>query len=929
MFPQFVREFLKDAFSKEPWDVSDIFLNNVFGGSPYNIGIVYDRLAIQAEGVSLLDNTHKKSSEKMRDAEPPENKTISSYRDLAMTRYGEKIVNDIFNNVYRDKMYEKYFSVETGDIIVDIGAHVGAFSLSLLDRDFKKCYCVEPDAVNFKDLQENISRYGNSEKFKLINYAISETSGHGSFIIHDDMGLADKSEEGTGEVIPTLSFMDFIKNNDIDKIDFLKLDCEGAEYCILGGEENLNFIKNHVRKIAGELHLLRSSKTQQDCLNLIRDLRSVGFKVMIDNVKGVDITDIFEERVNKYREVNFYAEKQVKETNGNSSIDNLLSLYGDTSGRVDRKIDTIGLALPDNIGNLDYLLDELFNREVYTHEECRIKEGDIVVDIGANVGLFSRYAASKGAKKIYAFEPNPDNFGYLQSNKSDICESFIMAVTDREGTVDLFIDSYCGGHSIYEDNNINDSRTGKSISVFCSSIDKLIENGQLDRIDFLKVDTEGAEYEIFNGISDENLLKIDRIAIEFHNSTLKNKCSLNEFLKRFTPNFFFYVLTYSDPHMCQLYFWNKSNYGGPEVKAVYNFVNSPFAEIQKTKYDDKKYLAEFLDEDEVVYSALIGENNWVRCARKWYTDWLIRISDKNRVVTEHKFDLENKKVLISLDSKSLGDTLAWFPYVEEFRKKHKCQVVCSTFWNKLFVKEYPEIVFIPPGTVVNGLYASYNVGWFNPIDTNKNPIDYRTIPLQRAASDILGLEYKEIKPTISIPSKESSIKGKYVCLAIHSTAQAKYWNYPNGWQEIVDFLKEKGYEVVLISKEKDGYMGNVFPKGVIDKTGDRSIEDRIVDLKHADMLISIGSGISWLSWAVGTPVVLISGFSAPWCEFKTGIERIHNSNVCNSCFNDPSIEFDKGDWNWCPRKKDFECTKSITPEMVIKSIDKLIKKKYP
>jgi hypothetical protein len=58
-------------------------------------------------------------------------------------------------------------------------------------------------------------------------------------------------------------------------------------------------------------------------------------------------------------------------------------------------------------------------------------------------------------------------------------------------------------------------------------------------------------------------------------------------------------------------------------------------------------------------------------------------------------DLEGKKVFIAIDSRSLGDNLAWIPYVEEFRNKHNCTVVCSTFWNKIL--DYPEIEFVEPG----------------------------------------------------------------------------------------------------------------------------------------------------------------------------------------------------------------------------------------
>ena len=62
--------------------------------------------------------------------------------------------------------------------------------------------------------------------------------------------------------------------------------------------------------------------------------------------------------------------------------------------------------------------------------------------------------------------------------------------------------------------------------------------------------------------------------------------------------------------------------------------------------------------------------------------------------------------------------------------------------------------------------------------------------------------YKELKPLLPKLGKN---KKKLVSIAIHSTSQCKYWNNPTGWQEVVDFLKDKGYEVRLLSREEDGY----------------------------------------------------------------------------------------------------------------------------
>jgi autotransporter strand-loop-strand O-heptosyltransferase len=93
-------------------------------------------------------------------------------------------------------------------------------------------------------------------------------------------------------------------------------------------------------------------------------------------------------------------------------------------------------------------------------------------------------------------------------------------------------------------------------------------------------------------------------------------------------------------------------------------------------------------------------------------------------------------------------------------------------------------------------------------------------------------------------------------------------------------------------------------------------------------MIGIGSGVSWLSWALEKPVIMISGFSTPSCEFSNKNYRVINQSVCNGCFNDVRHKFDRGDWNWCPRLKGtermFECTTRITPDMVKSKIHELI-----
>ena len=99
-------------------------------------------------------------------------------------------------------------------------------------------------------------------------------------------------------------------------------------------------------------------------------------------------------------------------------------------------------------------------------------------------------------------------------------------------------------------------------------------------------------------------------------------------------------------------------------------------------------------------------------------------------------------------------------------------------------------------------------------------------------------------------------------------------------------------------------------------------------IHHSEFFIGLSSGLSWLSWAIGKHVVMISNFTEEDHEFTSNCTRIINKSVCNGCWNNPKHKFDKGDWNWCPEYKNsyrqFECHKRITGEMVINKIKNLI-----
>lgn len=149
----------------------------------------------------------------------------------------------IGKEVFQDKIYERFFSVEDGDLVVDVGASVGIFTYSILEKNPSHVFCFEPSPEQFPTLNKNTL----GGFVTCINKGLSDVDGLKT--LKDVYGHNNQPLE-----VFTMKFETFINKYKIDKIDFLKTDCEGGEYDIFN-EENFEFIKNNVKKIAGEWHL--------------------------------------------------------------------------------------------------------------------------------------------------------------------------------------------------------------------------------------------------------------------------------------------------------------------------------------------------------------------------------------------------------------------------------------------------------------------------------------------------------------------------------------------------------------------------------------------------------------------------------------------------------------------------------------------------
>jgi len=366
-------------------------------------------------------------------------------------------------------------------------------------------------------------------------------------------------------------------------------------------------------------------------------------------------------------------------------------------------------------------------------------------------------------------------------------------------------------------------------------------------------------------------------------------------------------------------------------KVIVDFRQGVKAEVIGSR--KKTYDIEFIDDSsgELIYATTINNNMWSRPKRSYFVNWKVDVYEKTpngrMLIFSEKLNLKGKKVKINVETGSLGDLLAYVPVIDRFQKKHECQIDC-TLYNQDLLRSlkpnYKNINFISEQNSNSGYYAVYDVGYFMENWIDKSIVNPRLTKLNHVPSYILDLEHREDRPKLSFPNVGQTNK-KYVCIATQSTAQCKYWNNPNGWEKLIELLNKKGYEAWCIDRYSlfGNAIMNPIPKGAVDKTGDFPLELRMSQIHNSKFFIGLGSGLSWLAWALNKPVVLISGFSKPFAEFETPY-RIINEKVCNGCWNNEKHTFDKNNWLWCPENKNFECTRSITPEMVMEKINNLL-----
>ncbi|SDZ01785.1 methyltransferase, FkbM family [Lysobacter sp. yr284] len=182
----------------------------------------------------------------------------------------------------------------------------------------------------------------------------------------------------------------------------------------------------------------------------------------------------------------------------------------------------------------EYVVDEIFVEKQYQREGFEIGHADTVVDIGANMGVFALWASPQApAGRVISVEPVQEMMDCLRSNLDANRIRNVSAVQAAVGPSGQKIElTYYPGFNIISHRsdfrrpayarlkmylkNWRVWRAPERVRAACISVGELLDEHGVDRVDLLKIDCEGGEYEIVRGMSERDWSRIDRIVMEFH-----------------------------------------------------------------------------------------------------------------------------------------------------------------------------------------------------------------------------------------------------------------------------------------------------------------------------------------------------------------------------------------------------------------------------
>lgn len=533
-----------------------------------NLGLILQKLGIEKE-IKITDTLHTLNGiTNFSSIDYPNSmyESIQKYGDAAGMWWGTVIHNELNRgNV----------SVESGDIFVDLGSNIGISSHHALKCGAKKVYCFEPDPIVCDILKKNIP------SGKIFQFAISNKQEEVELYHwpYNEINVGNKYS------VKTITLNDVFQYIDEPYIDYLKIDVEGFEETMF--DVVSKNVMNRIRKIFIEHHYPDTTEL------LVEKLKKFGFNVYVEYGNGQNYLYCLNSNIGKFTQnfskvwydntcnkVNYSFDQNVSDIIISiRDIDSHAVIWSARHDFIPAGLEYWMIPLPkdyydfenrENFGG--FIFDVYSNEKLIYTKSFRIRKSNIhkpitqiinnteptfinyneffceriydkyitgktfktVVDIGANIGLWSEYVnESSNVETIYMVEPNTVALSVMKRSFSDLSKFIIcpIAISNIDGKLEFFVDSENSTiSSMMESHRTNKLNT--SYYVESLKFDTFLKSNNLNYIDLVKIDIEGAEYDLIDSMTIREFEKIGNILLEYHISSEKNMGDVEKLVEK-------------------------------------------------------------------------------------------------------------------------------------------------------------------------------------------------------------------------------------------------------------------------------------------------------------------------------------------------------------------------------------------------------------
>jgi FkbM family methyltransferase len=440
----------------------------------------------------------------------PNDKKFTYPNDFDWADLTEEDIFTIDREIVHENVYRFWNDVKEGDTVLDVGASVGAYTISILDQKPKKVYCVEPSKNLLKTLVKNCSeKLFNSPntEIKYINNGIVENYDDSINVFGSDKNF-----------IP-ITFKELIEKYSINSIDYMKVDCEGGEYSIFN-DDNIDFISDNVAFISIEIHL-----------------KGDGFREKFKNFR-----DKYLSRFGDYKVMSCTRQN----INWGESIDITNMIFDDNF------IDEYNCEFMIYIDNKKKNIIKKNNQKIFFDCGTHMFQG---------FNEISKIHSIDNTWNCYCFEANPITYNLSKKNYLNLIGEnyniihFNNAISNKNELVSIncaeadgWDESEIGSYTSQASNilgNPPNNCSGKILNYTDKQSIKSIDFSEFIKIfsnktDFIvvKLDIEGSEFNVIDKLIEEKTIDyINHIYIEFHPHFFENTKLYEEKIEKYKKIF--------------------------------------------------------------------------------------------------------------------------------------------------------------------------------------------------------------------------------------------------------------------------------------------------------------------------------------------------------------------------------------------------------